>query len=279
MLSIGWHNITMSEYHGDVDTYSKSSLSEFIEKGALKFRHQRLNPFPKKSKSHFDVGEATHKLLLEGGEEYEKSVAITPKEVLAKDGSKHGHAYKEWAQEQNGKIILKQRDADLVKKMAESVLSKNTARELITGGVSEISGVFEHPKGVRVKIRPDHMPCGDIITDLKTSKSWGGSGIAERVYNFRYHWSDYISILGAKILGHDCRYVFVDVDKDPPHDVAIYELADSMRDAAVIEVESVISDLAECIKNGVWPGHPDAVQKIDAPDFIKRRYSLPFEFD
>lgn len=270
MIDIGWHDISMSDYHTDIDTYSKSSIADFFEKGPLKFRHQRLNPPTQERKRHFDFGTAFHTMVLEP-HLFDSTIAIIP-EKNGKTISKNSTAYKDFAVENSDKAILSAEELQTVQNMYESVMHKTCAKELLSGGISEVTGVFDHPKGVRIKFRPDYMPCGGMMVDLKTT-SYTGRAFVDKAYQFKYHWSAYMSMLGAKALGQaDARYIFVVVDKEPPHDVAIYELSDAMIAAAEIEVESTINELAECINSDVWTGSPDAIQQLDAPIWVKRRY-------
>jgi hypothetical protein len=274
MLKVGLNkNVSIDEYHNEKETYSNSSIVAFANKGPLKFDYERKNP-PKIStqKQHnFDIGNAVHTLVLEP-EKY-KHRFVTPPDTLPK--SKNSKKYQEWAKENSDKIILSEEDDLLVRAMSDSVLSRKSARKYLTGGWSEYSFAFDHPAGIRIKYRPDHIPFPGSFTNLKTHMSWGNKDICTSIYDMKYHWGAYISKKGAEFLtGKHHDYFFVIVDKEPPHDVKTFRCDDELLEIARIEVEPVIESLAECHKTNTWPGHPDEVQSTVVPEWLRRKYFL-----
>lgn len=283
MLETGWHeDISIEEYHGDKETFSKSSICDFYDLGPVKFSHKRGSDIVIKKRC-YDIGTAAHTLILEG-DQFEKRIAqdppTPPKSVLASDGSKRGNAYKKWADDNikpwdeanAGKILLSHNDMDTVKRMVAAVFENNDARILLTGGKSEITGVFEHETGIRMKFRPDHIPTDAIQVDLKTIDNINRS--INDAYKLKYHWSACISTIGAeKLTGKKNEYWIVFVDKHVAAEVAIRRVPEWMIDAAYIEMKHVIEDLSECVKTGEWLSrYSGGVEWLDAPEWVKRKY-------
>lgn len=289
MISIGWHrNLSMEQYHLDKDTFSKSNIARFSEVGPVKYKWEIDNKVFKSGEA-YDIGTAAHTLILEG-DEFEKRVAtnqpVPPKSVLAKDGSRRGKSYKiweeenlvPWKEENSGKIQLKKsEDIDLVKRMAECVLKNNDARCLLTNGEAEVTGVFNHECGLRIKVRPDRIPFGTTMTDLKTIRDL--SLIKSESHKLKYRYSAYLSTLCGKALtGDDWEYWFVFIDKHKSPEVAIRKAPKWMTDNELgpvhLEVTEILNDLAECVKTGKWESTYFGYDFLRAPQGYERMYYI-----
>lgn len=271
MLKVGWHNIENEAYHSDNGTFSKSSIASFDKLGPRKFHYNQTNGIKKHTKA-LDIGSAAHIMILEPGK-YNGSVAIIPEDG-GKTISKNSKKYRDWSASVKGKIELTRESEELVIGMSNSVACNDDANRLLSSGKAEITGVFDHHTGLRIRFRPDYYRKNDnIIVDLKTTALFNQSDFEKLSYEKKYHWSDYISSLGAFALtGKRHRYFFVVVDVEPPHEVAVYEMEDWIKDAGMIEAESAIGRLSECVKTGTWPGHGGGIMALGGPQWVRRKY-------
>lgn len=267
-------DIPMSEYHSDLTSYSKSSIAAFKDRG-LKFFYDREHG-EKKSTRAMDIGSAFHCLALEP-ETFIDRFAIIPN-VNGKPLNKNSKVFKDFAIENDEKILLTSDEWCIADGMAKS--AKLSGLVETSSGVAELTGIFEHSSGIRIKIRPDYVPFSGILVDLKSTSAYG-ENFERQAYNLKYHWSAYLSIMGAeKITGirHKYYFVVVDVDQcssvDPKHELSVYECSDRMLDIAQAEVESTIFELCQAIDEIKSGSIADRivnrfVKTLDAPKFVK----------
>jgi hypothetical protein len=67
------------------------------------------------------------------------------------------------------------------------------------------------------------------------------------------------------------HFVFIVVEKVPPHDVAIDEL-----DPLAVEIgrrnnEAFLLQIAECRRTGEWPGNGGRIRKNSLPRWVQKR--------
>jgi hypothetical protein len=257
--------IPMDKYHRDLETYSKSSLVDFALKTPRQFYEDRINPPARKNESHYIIGDVVHAAVLEG-HDIDKIAVCPPDEVLGKNGARNTKAYKEWAENQpNGTLILKRSEIEQCKSMHECVASNPTVMRYVSGGISEMTAVWTHPSGVRIKVRPDHIPMPCIAVDLKTTVVDLISDFPHQAKKLHYHWSHYLTTAALEALtGDNHRYIFAVVDKTPGnHKAALFEYPQAVVDRAKYECEYQLYRLADAIDRG-WP---DEIQTLQFPKY------------
>ena len=271
----GFYQITNEDYHAD-PAASKSSLSDFSHT-PKKFKINRQ--IIKKSSPVFDLGTAAHAAILEP-EKYWDMIAVPPAKLLAKNGAMSTKAAKEWKaqKESEGKVVIKQDFQDKVEAMAENVLERpehSEARALLTGGVAELSGFWEETEfgaPFFLKVRPDYLPGGNLVVDLKTDLDASPVAFGRKAYNLKYHWSAWLTCRGLEYLTgekHD-KYFFVVVEKEIPFDVAVYQVPDYMFEIARRELTPILERYSQCLETDEWPGYENKRLMLDFPGWALR---------
>lgn len=264
-----YKNMEMDEYHCNNGHYSKTFLSDFSKSPLYANYKKRF-----KKKRHFEMGTAVHSLILEGYDAFESRLAVIPDDVLSKSGTTNTSAYREWEKsEAIGKNILKKKDANLVKEIAERAFSKRVFRDYLSTGVAEMSCFWhEDFNGIELglKCRPDFLPKNGIVVDLKTT------GDIHKFYksarDFKYHWSSWLTCRGLTTeTGYiHSQYIFAVVEINEPFDSAIYFTTQEQFDMARYEIEQLLPSLAHCHATNEWPGIEDRVFPLPLNTY--RRY-------
>lgn len=229
--------------------------------------------------SAFDLGKAVHARVLGVGAQ---AVAY-PDDVLASNGAASTKAAKEWAEavRADGMVPMKAADLEPIENMAEAVLAHPTAKALFElPGHREVS-VFSEVDGVPVRARfdalTDETPNGVFGIDLKTAaKPVDEESFAREVINYGYHVQEAWYQDTYKEHG-DIEFVFVAVEKDPPHLVAVHKL-----DVEFLQMGRTLAKVArrtyaDCQRANLWPGYPDDVQVISPPVWALMAHEEKYE--
>jgi hypothetical protein len=288
------------DYHGDLGSYSKSSLVDFdlYPKNMI---YQRLAERTPKNNQKFDMGSAAHTAVLEP-EKIERDIAVCPDELLGKNGARSTKAYKEWAASQPTNVaLLTTKQWDSIRAIRDSIHENpnhSKAKNFLTGGLPEVSCFWEEQfhgdevdpdsgyhkmipyqygeasddtHKIMVKCRPDYLPYNGVAVDLKTTATpIDKEGFTRQAYNLHYHWSAALTLRGlttATTKQHRI-YVFVVVEINPPHEVAVYRATEDFVALGKMQVMSAMSRLSWCDKNNHWPGMPDRIQQVGLPGYV-----------
>jgi hypothetical protein len=294
-------SLSNDAYHGHHGSYSKSSLADFaVYPYNLIF--QREN---KKESDAMAIGTAVHTAVLEP-HKWNDDVIVIPDSVLTDSGAK-GKAFKIWfSKNYDGKrAMITSADRKKVTGMRDSIMEKpehSKARDLLTGGVPEVSCFWQeifkgeetdretgyksmvnhlyddptncHP--VTFKCRPDYyIPAEhNIIVDLKTTKYPISRGEFEKhAYNLKYHWSAGMTLRGMRIASgknHNI-YIFVVVEVEPPHEVAVFRASNEFIALGKKEVLNTMGRLAYWDKHNFWPGAPNLIQMVGLPGWAMKK--------
>lgn len=219
---------------------------------ALYWAQSPLNPAPlaRKNRAEFDIGTAAHLAMLEPLE-YGSRVLHVPFETYHKAEAREirDAAYAE------GKTPLKPSEVATVDGVREAVQKRPDVARLFTGGAAEVTHLFEMD-GVRCKARPDYLS-NDLILDLKTVSSAhpraAGMAAMRDGWHLRAPW--YREAVRAAAGPGERPYLFVCVEKQPPHLIEVYQL-----DARAIAwgeqiMRRALTLFKRCMAAGEWPGY------------------------
>jgi exodeoxyribonuclease VIII len=180
---------------------------------------------PKKSKA-LDLGQVVHAKVLTP-ELYAKTYVVQPKlDARTKEGK---DAKAKFALENDGKVIVPEEDAIIADAIASRIDAIPAVKFLLDNGKPELS-FFQYADGIIRKARPDLLVNHNgnvILADLKTTSK----GCDQK--SFQYTCADYFYDLSAAyyidIVSHYYQqpvntFVFIVVETQPPHDIALYVL-------------------------------------------------------
>lgn len=212
------------------------------------------------------LGTLVHLAVLEP-ERYAREVVVAPSGIDRR--TKAGkEAWETFAAECGGKEIVSAEDADLIGRIASSVMANKAAAGLLAGARTEVSMLWDDGvTGVRCKGRIDGVSKHGALFDLKTSSDASADGFGKSIANFGYHIqaAHYIDGFETEHGERPSAYVWIVVEKEPPHAVALYA-ADSEMIAIGSQLRTKALDLiAECRATGVWPGFDTHIKQISLP--------------
>jgi exodeoxyribonuclease VIII len=189
----------------------------------------------------------------------------------------------EWEKHNGHRRILTPEEWDTVHRMRDAVMAHPAACALLTGCefVTEYSAYARDPEtGVLRRVRPDLWRFDGIVGDLKTTEDASQEGFARSIAKFGYdmqhaYYLDTLNLALDQSETDDFQpyplkasaFVFIVVEKKPPHAVAVYVLDDESVALGRAKYRQALDVYAQCEASGVWPGYGEAVQTISLPQW------------
>lgn len=277
-----------SDFYHATDAVSSSKLADIRIAGKIcpanYYARHVAKTVERKKGDHFDFGIATHAMVLEGPIAYHTRTALQPTHYKNDKGEmKPWHngadACKTWhaVQAETGKIVLSNKEAQLIIAMNGAIDGHEEARTLLKTGVAEvtfrkvIAGTVHqcrvdkwHANGVLDRTGP-------IIVDLKTCASI--ERFEREFYALRYNVrSEYYRLVIREVLAEmggipvdevgQPTYLFVVVEKSAPYRVKVFEPDEESLDAGRKEVHADLLTLRNCQQSGKWPTGCEGIHSI-----------------
>ncbi len=253
---------------------SNSKLKVFMD-DVRDYHYQFLSgEYVKVQKSCFDFGSAVHDVCLLGSQ---ANIVSIPSSVLATNGAKSGNEWKDFAADNEGKLLLKHDEYMSVLRCVDAVQKHPVAKQLLYAkGPTEHVFSYEDPQlELTLRCKLDKLcllPAGKVVMDLKTTATGTKPAkFSKQIANFGYHHQEYFyrKVLAAN--GIDiASFVFVAVSVDQPHTVDCYTIDDEFRKLAEVEVENALADLAERTRANDWLSRShNSVVELSPPNYLK----------
>lgn len=254
-------DVPMLTYHG-WEGASQSRLKVIRDKSPAHLRWQMDHPEEPTGPQR--IGAAVHTAVLEP-HLFAETYARGP------EGNKTLKAVKAaWAAleaEDPSKVILKPAEWDLCMALRRKIEGHRIAARLLDGQ-PERSAIWEDEdtgamcRG-RFDLISDRAP---VIVDLKTTRDASRKSFGRDLFQFGYYLQAAHYLAGAKALDIDAQqFVIVAIEKEPPHEVAIYDVDAGLIELARDELKPLLAVYAACERSGIWPGYAPKVQTIDIP--------------
>lgn len=245
-----YRNLPFSEYQA-IDALNPS-LVLHMRQSALEMDYYRTHPKPETTGMR--LGTLIHLAVLEP-ERFQNQVVVW-------NGARRGKLYNDFCDENEGKSILSDDEYATCLHICLAIEQHPVAGDLLgrgdTEGEFEVSMVWnDYHTGLLCKTRIDLLTPG-VITDLKTTKGKVADEFALRrtASTFGYHIAmgarqDAVNTLTG--VAPDCKLIFV--EQNPPHDVVVKTVNDAVLSQGQDIWYKLLGQVAECEKNGVWPGY------------------------
>jgi hypothetical protein len=255
-------------------TGARRILEEFGGSPAT-FKWERDNP-ANETPAAFAIGKAVHAEVLGVGA---RAIAY-PENLLASNGAASTKAAKEWADEirAQGDEPVKAEALAPIKAMADAVRAHPTAAALLTASHLREVSVFADVDGLPTRCRfdalSDETPQGIFALDLKTTAGQAdkasfrseamkyGYFVQQEFYRDTYRASE----------GEEINFVFIVVEKKPPHLVAVHQLDVEFQRMGKTLAREARRIYKECTASGVWPGYPEDVQLVGPPQWAAMQH-------
>jgi len=276
-LKPGIHKGLDFETYAAIDAVNHSILHGFTRTPAhvrYELDHGGRPPTPA-----LDLGFLTHIAVLEP-ERYDAQFVVPPK---VDRRTKAGKAT--WAQFEAanpGRQAIDAGDHEKAQAMRRALLAHPTAGEFLSGpGVNEVSLAWEDG-GIRQKARVDRIGyVGDspVVGDIKTARSAARRDFERALYTYGYGTQAVHYLAGLEKLvpipagAPSRRFLFLVVESEPPHPVAVYEVDDATLAQAAQERERFLRKWKECNESGVWSGYPAGAELASYPAWAFRGWS------
>ena len=300
----GAYRCSMSHYHGlsicPGPSISSSGLRTIFGQSPWHFwSASELNPNrypPKEPGEALILGRAAHSLIL-GDEVFDDHFIYLPKDAPARptatqvraferdgrwsDAAKPGAEF--WAEfdaRAAGRMLLREEQVERIMRMAENLKANPLAVEMLTGGLTEISMIWQdEATGVWVKSRPDVMPDQSADAgDLKTFSPRGMDlkrAVHRAITDHGYHQQMALAQEGLeRVFGLSPQdFVLVFVETTQPFTVIPVRLdAESLHIGRVAN-RHALDTFARCLESGDWPGPVDGILEYEFPPSLTNRFA------
>jgi len=217
------------------------------------------------------IGSLTHTCILEP-EKMAGSFVVRPDGI---DG--RSKAGKDWIATQTTETIISQREADMLSRMVDAVHQHPEAGALIAHSDREKS-LFAQEGGLWLKGRIDCLlTSGSIIADLKTCELADLGSVERAIFSYGYHRQAAYYLRLANLLGlKKSQFIFIFVEKTPPHCVAVYSLTEDALRMGEQEIAKSLRALKICTKVGVWPGRNPGINTASLPMWVMKQSAQEF---
>ena len=270
-----YHDITNEAYHS-TNAISASFIKSAVATSLFQARFGKSDI----NKLVAQIGTATHSEVLEPEK---KNV------VLSKEETRRTKAYKEQetACEKAGKVLLTQKDYDLVQGMSHGVKVKDDNGKTITIGglrndptcskllsaddrICEASIFVEHESGMMLKCRPDIFSKNmKIMGDVKTTQDASPSGFNREIWKRLYYVQASFYLMVAELAGIEINHFsFLAVQKTYPY-LAHYHIIDNQAiEYGKRQVNRTLEDLFHAKQRGEYPTNWGEYTMHPLPDYL-----------
>lgn len=268
-MSATVYDMTIERYHAGPGI-SRSGIQEF-KRSPFHYWHKYLNP-EKLAQEKPDIitganakefGNVVHTYLLEP-ERFEKSYLVLDKVDRRKSVDKQRLE----EAKSDGRAIVCAESFQEVVAMQRSINNSLSARGLMEGALYEKSIVWnDKDTDILCKVRPDIWH-SNMIVDLKTSKNASHRAFQHDLFTFGYHLQAAMihealfALKGINMM----NFIFIVVEKEPPHAVAVYQLDEKAVRFGIEEFKKILFELKDCMTNDTWNSYPNGI--IDLPNYV-----------
>jgi hypothetical protein len=262
-------DVDETTYHGD-PALSASGAKRLVTDCPAIFKHEQENGRP--NKPAYDFGHVAHGLILGVGEQVHVIEAEDWRSKAARDLRDAAYA--------TGGVPILAAEYEQAQALAAAVKAHPIAGALFASGKPEVSAFWHDEQwGVDRRARFDWLtdiggrPC---IVDLKTSTTADPRAFGRKAYDFGYDIQDafYRDALTASGID-DPAFLFVVVDKAPPHVVTVVELDTEARRIGRARTDRALEIFRDCTAAGVWPGYTDEIELISLPRYAAYDLETP----
>lgn len=244
--------------------------------------HPRCPWFKDKNKQQWDLGGATHDILLEG----EEHVVVVKADSYRSDAAKSARdlAYA------RGQVPILPHQLEEAREFVEAIRAQiaihQSDSDAFTDGKPELTYVWQDVGGIWCRARADWTPNNpeNYWTDFKTTETSVNPDTVGRWASDQGHaFQAAFYTRGIKaVTGNSAKYRFVVAENYPPYALLVYTIPKELQEAADQQVELAMRTWADCLENQRWPGYPPYRVELDVPPWAKiqwetRRERAKFE--
>lgn len=223
---------------------SSSGAKRLLESPA-RYRWDKDHPTP--ATRSMMVGSALHTTILGTGK---------PFRVIEGDGRTKAVKEAKAAAEAAGEMVLTADEGAQVERMADAIHAHPLAAAILSDGRPERSVYWtDEATGVACRARLDwHRD--NAIADLKSCITASETGFGRQAANMHYDIAQAAYQDGVEaVTGERIPFLFIVVEKDQPHFVAVHELPEEALDRGRRLWRQALDTFAHCTQTGHWPAY------------------------
>ena len=227
------------EYYADREFLTNSSL-KLLHKSPVQFYQWLTNTGGNQSTTALEVGKAFHALCLEDVVNF-----------VGYDGTRRGKEYLQFCEQNDGKIVLSKKDADMIYAMQNVLMKTPQVVELMYNKddeqLTELPAISEWD-GIPIKGKADMVVEKNFepayLVDLKTT----GGTLEEFRRSAKYMHYDQQAAIYCKLFDVDTFY-FVAITKTYPYEVGIYKCSPQLIQQGAIKAQEAIDKYRRLFMN------------------------------
>lgn len=263
-----YDGIPDADYHAD--PVPGGSLSSTGARALLRSpAHYAWQQEHRAERAVFDVGHAVHAVVLGVGMGIERLEFDSFRSAAARDARD--------AARNDGKVPILEADWAPIAAMCDAVLAHPVARGLLEQPGKAEQSVFaaDPDTGVWLRGRVDFLPDDladrpTVLVDLKTAVTADpgafGRSAAEYGYDIQSQWYQHVLRLARG--DTDTEFVFIVVEKQPPHPVCVIELDAEFAAIGRVRMRRAIDLFRACRDAGEWPGYEPITHLVGPPVWL-----------
>lgn len=211
------------------------------------------------------LGQAVHTAVLEP-DEFDERYITWPQSY----GRRYGKKWEDFKISNSPREILREKDYEHACDLRDSVRTDPLAmRYLRQVGDAELTITWEDERtGLNCKARMD-WAAQDAWVDLKTTRAMTPDQFVRDAFKPLYSYilqAAFYSDGATAAFGERRPFKFLTVQKDPPHDVIVYNVPDDALDYGRRQYQATMDLLIQCKERNDWPGAADGQElQLDIP--------------
>jgi hypothetical protein len=185
-------------------------------------------------------------------------------------------AWKDAVEANPGRLLITPRQYATAMAQAAALRQLDAVAEILEGGLREVSAFWRDPvTGILCRCRPDcvNSEFGTVrdpqtmILDVKTTRDASRHAVQLAIARYGYHhqceWyrRGYALASGIPVAG----FIFAFVESEFPFATSTYEIELEAWEIAERENRAALDGLAQCRRDGIWPGYSAEVENIGLP--------------
>lgn len=271
--------MSSDEYHAEKEHLSASRMKQAFKS----MRHFEV-PEPAKTKKAFDLGNAFEYWLTDRAKFFSKVFVFSVDQRPDKTKTMAAGENEKWKakieKENEGKIIIMQKDYEMVKKMVEECERNKPIMAMIKNAEFQISIFWEDEFGLKVKCMPDLVIWLNeeevMVIDIKSTQDASPRVFASQAMELHYPFQAIMQIKGLEALGLIVKnYYWLVCEKSEHLPIAqIYEFKPDDQDHLRVTYEDISKKILRSRQSGIYPGfqeatenNPFSVMGLEIPDW------------
>lgn len=249
-------------YHAKAKGFLTSHRLADFRKCPLLYHHKQLGLVIDEDRPAYQVGHATHTMILEGRDRFKACYAVGGP-VNPKTGQVYGantKAYTEWA-DSVGKPVLTDDQFELVSRMYDAAKGHPLVAGFLNDGVAEGVLRTDH-RGLPCQARIDWYSPNFGIVDLKTCDDLTWFEADARRFGYVHQLAFYRSVL-AQATGQVVPVHFIAVEKRAPFRCGVWLVDTSVLSIAQQENNLAMEQIKRCCERNHWPTGYEEVRVFD----------------